>query len=130
MHDRLLPFTDLPHDDPSANALAGLDLGERFRFWRGKSGRRYVFSVFGLSDHPAFEHAVAIAVHHKPQHRRRAVWIGIMAGADWPALATAAAYAGCDEVHLHLLAADDSRRAGVVQDLDPHGRRRKLPGVR
>src|SRR5260221_7800124 len=44
-------------------ALAGGGLAHQFHAWRGRSGRRYVFSVFPIDarDVPEFEDAVVIA---------------------------------------------------------------------
>ena len=68
-----------PADAPSNTALASLaggDLEERFHAWRGRSGRRYICSVFPV-DHraadaglPEFAEAIVIAV--RAGHRRRA----------------------------------------------------------
>lgn len=127
MNLRVNPSDDDLEVDVGSSALTGLDVAERFNFWRGQSGRRYVFSVFRLEDHPPFEQAVAVLVQRKPHHRRRALWIGRLAGEDWSSVLDLAVAADADEVHLHLLAADEPARLAVVKDLDPHGRRAALP---
>ena len=51
-HSAAVPLSRPVAGAPSAAPLAGLagtDLSRRFRHWRGKSGRRHLFSVFPLS---------------------------------------------------------------------------------
>ena len=107
--------------------LAGSELARQFRYWRGRSGRRYLFSIFPLpptrrdiADVPAFENAVLLAV---------AGGLGaggtILAAIDadrWPdpgaVLPLAEAVAGgADELHVHLLTCDAAERAAIRFDL-------------
>ena len=43
-------------------ALAGGALAHRFHAWRGRSGRRYIFSVYALGECPDYAGAVIAAV--------------------------------------------------------------------
>ncbi len=71
-----------PADDASNNSLASLaggDLAERFHSWRGRSGRRYICSVFRVEHHtedaglPDFAAAIVIAVKTDAAGNRKVV---------------------------------------------------------
>ena len=69
-------------------------LAERFRFWRGASGRRYVCSVFSPQTAPAYETSVALHVRRTPGGP---VVVAVQAGND------ARPVPAADEVHIHLV---------------------------
>ncbi len=107
--------------------LAGTDLSRRFCYWRGSSGRRYLFSVFPLGQGrcadrcPRFEQAVVVAVAHRRDGDRQILFIGetgrhpdlfFEGGRLHRAIA-----AGANEIHVHLLAEDVRARAAIVRDL-------------
>ncbi|HEX4765497.1 MAG TPA: hypothetical protein VH414_04390 [Lichenihabitans sp.] len=113
-------------DAPLAG-LAGSGLAERFRYWCGASGRRYLFSVFpvdgrrGLDDCPFYADSVVMAVLRQADGRRRILHAGdtgplpeVVFGGVTLAAAVAA---GANEIHLHLLASDATARAAIVADL-------------
>lgn len=97
-------------------------LGERrFTAWRGRSGRRYVASVFQLSDDHAlgFTDAVLLAISGD----RR-----VIAARDSGPFGVEAALtrwrqsvqdAGACEIHVHLLAEDRVSRRAALLDLMP-----------
>ena len=114
------------HDQALAG-LAGSSVADRFRAWRGASGRRYVFSVFrldrgGVSEaFPDVESAVVIAAQRGDGAERRLLWVrqtgpdarAFLIGSDVAALA---ARGGC-ELHLHFLAGSPAERDAIVADL-------------
>ncbi len=79
-----------------------------FRAWRGRSGRRYVVSVYRPEAVPAHDGAVLIAVRRDAGGVRRIVGVGIEGTV--PACAP-------DEIHVHLLAGTAIARAAVAADL-------------
>ena len=79
--------------------------------WLGLSGRRYVVSVYAPASVPDYSDAVLIAVSRDRQGGRRILAIGT--GAPEPL----AAMAGCDEIHVHLLARDAGDKARLLADL-------------
>ena len=113
-------------DAPLAG-LAESGLAERFRYWCGASGRRYLFSVFpvdgrhGLDDCPPYADSVMVAVLRQADGRRRilhAADTGPLPEVVFGGAALAAAVAaGANEIHLHLLAPDVAARASIVADL-------------
>ena len=115
-----------PSDAPLAG-LAGTDLSRRFRHWRGESGRRYLFSVFPLApsvhgeEVPRFADAVVMAVARDATGERRILAIdetGALPELFYEsARLRAAAAAGADEVHVHLLSDTAASRMAVVADL-------------
>ena len=83
-------------------------LAERFRFWRGASGRRYVCSVFSPQTVPAYETSVALHVRRAPGGP---VVVAVRAGSD-PRPVPAA-----DEVHIHLVRDEADWLARAIADL-------------
>jgi hypothetical protein len=108
-------------------SLAGGALAARFHAWHGRSGRRYVCSVFpakpaepdfGLPD---FGEAVVIAAAFKGDDTRGLVSIcqceaGAKPGARESFIAQALA-AGAAEWHVHLLAAGMMQRRALLADI-------------
>ena len=83
-------------------------LAERFRFWRGASGRRYVCSVFSPQAAPAYETSVALHVRRTPGGP---VVVAIRAGSD------ARPVPAADEVHIHLMRDEAEGLARALADL-------------
>ena len=97
-------------------------LGERrFTAWRGRSGRRYVASIFAIGDGHAlgFTDAVLLAVSadRRILAARDSGPFGIEAALTrWQ---QAVAQAGASEIHVHLLAEDGITRRAALLDLMP-----------
>ena len=108
-----------PADDGRLAALADGSLAAQFRYWRGASGRRYVFSVYDKVSCPAYDHAVLIAVTKEASGRRQIVFIADTGALPELVVAEAIRVAGggAVELHTHLLAASAVARAEVVADL-------------
>jgi hypothetical protein len=93
----------------------------RFTAWRGRSGRRYVASVFAIDDTHAlgFTDAVLLAVSSDRRviAARDSGPFGIEAALGrWQRSVTAA---GACEIHVHLLAEDGMSRRAALLDLMP-----------
>ncbi|CAN7550120.1 hypothetical protein LJR090_004641 [Bosea sp. LjRoot90] len=93
----------------------------RFTAWRGRSGRRYVASVFAVQDGHAlgFSDVVLLAVSpdRKIVAARDSGPFGIDAALTrWR---DAVAMAGASEIHVHLLAEDSASRRAALCDLMP-----------
>ena|SRR5579883_439717 len=114
-------------DNRELAALAGKALACRFRYWRGASGRRYVFSVYDPASCPAYEDVVLIAAAVTESGERRI--LSIVDTGALPELAVArargiaASPATRIECHVHLLAGSRAERAAAIDDLRPAGRR-------
>ncbi|KRE09769.1 hypothetical protein ASE63_04385 [Bosea sp. Root381] len=114
--DRQMPTA---HEMPM-RSTAGL-VGRRFTAWRGRSGRRYVASVFALGDEHAlgFTDAVLLAVSEDRRilAARDSGPFGVEAALTrWQ---QAVARAGASEIHVHLLAEDGISRRAALLDLMP-----------
>jgi hypothetical protein len=92
------------------SAATEIGLAERFHAWRGRSGRRYVVSVYPAGSAPDYPDAVVLHVVRRGG-RRQIASLGLASRGAVPP--------GVDEIHLHLLAQDDGARAGVIADLGP-----------
>lgn len=120
---------DLTTEQPAAKAGAcempmrsAATLGERrFTAWRGRSGQRYVASVFAVGDDHAlgFTDAVLLAVSadRRILAARESGPFGVEAALRrWQ---RAVAVAGAAEIHVHLLAEDGVSRRAALLDLMP-----------
>ena len=80
----------------------------RFHFWTGASGKRYVHTVYELLDCPALPAANYILVRREPGARRKVLSIGRVGNAaaslNLAEIRQRGAELGADEVHVHLLA--------------------------
>ncbi|MBB3973978.1 hypothetical protein [Hansschlegelia beijingensis] len=103
-----------PADDGPALAAKELNFEDRYRVWRGRSGRRYLVTVMPLGEAVAVENGVLLLVALDGAGERRVVWAG-ETGASLPGLAVAP---GAQlEAHVHLLAGSAGRRAEALADL-------------
>ncbi len=80
----------------------------RFHFWTGASGKRYVHTVYELLDCPALPAANYILVRREAGARRKILSIGRVgntaASLNLAEIRQRGAELGADEVHVHLLA--------------------------
>ncbi len=97
------------------------DVRERFHFWCGASGQRYVHTIYSLVDCPALPASNYILVKRDASGRRSVLSIGRI-GHDAPTLNLAeirqrGAELGANEVHIHLLAGSAKQSKLVEFDL-------------
>lgn len=109
--------------------LSGGALASRFHSWRGRSGERYVFTVYPVDREdisaglPDLDSAVVIGVAF--DGRRERVRVAIFE-AGWgdgrltrgDSAIEAALAAGAREWHVHLLATSAEARRAVIRDLE------------
>jgi hypothetical protein len=105
----------------SLAALAGMPISSRFCSWKGRSGRRYVFSVYPASECPAFCGAILIAAVRDAKGRRRVLSVRETGAFPEPSVASARrelkAFGAAGELHLHLLARSPEERTAALGDL-------------
>lgn len=104
----------------SAKLPDDLGLGERFWYWRGASGRSYIHSIYPAGGCPPLPGAVYVAVKNSGGYREvlavgrfACCWDGSLGGFEASRLLPAEA----DEIHVHLLARDNSAANAVLDDL-------------
>lgn len=99
---------------PEPVRLAGY--GYRFRYWRGASGRRYLFSA--VPSETLVDFSSVVVIHAEPvadgRLRARALFT---VGADGQADGSMPKRVPGDKVFVHFLAPSDAERAHVVEDL-------------
>lgn len=94
------------------------EFSDRFWFWNGASGQRYIHSVYHHDDCPPLPGAIFIEVIRMADGTRKALRAGRFAPFwDMPMHAAARLDDHCREVHVHLLADGDSDAARVLDDL-------------
>lgn len=107
---------------PEQNALeGGADFTERFHFWTGASGRRYVHTIYSLIDCPEIPAGNYVLVRREGRGRRSVLAVGRVES-DAPSLNLAelrqkGALLGANEVHVHLLAGSPKHSLMVELDL-------------
>jgi len=94
---------------------------DRFQFWSGASGRRYVHTVYDLLDCPEIPAANFLLVHRDVSGHRAVLAIGHLkhraASLNLAEIRHRAARLGANEVHIHLLAPSAHERCMVELDL-------------
>lgn len=98
-----------------------IERNDRFHFWSGASGQRYVHTVYNLLDCPEIPAANFLLVHRDASGRRTVLAIGHLkhssASLNLAELRHRGARLGANEVHVHLLAASAQDRRIVELDL-------------
>ena len=97
------------------------ELMQRFQFWTGASGHRYVHTIYTLLDCPAITTGNVILVRRNEDGQRTALDVGVL-GPDSPSLNLAeirhrGAMMGANEVHVHLLAESHRDAQRIAFDL-------------
>jgi hypothetical protein len=100
---------------------AAAHLTDRFHFWGGASGERYVHTVYSLVDCPEVPQGNFILVHRDAEGRRAVLATGHLTR-ECPSLNLAelrqrGARLGANEVHIHLLASTAQQRRRIELDL-------------
>ena len=98
-------------------SLIGAD---RFVFWRGASGKRYLCTIYDVDHVPDYAEVVALFVRRCLGGSRMAVHVEQVEApftADRLSLLGKARELGLDEVHLHFLAGTPPERRRVLFDL-------------
>src|SRR6185503_4674161 len=94
---------------------------ERFRFWSGASGKRYVHSIYNLLECPELPPANFVLVRRDGDGRRAVMAIGRLTNASMTLnlaeLRQRGAQLGANEVHVHLLAAGPEQAKMIEFDL-------------
>ncbi len=103
--------------EPAADSVRASE-ANRFHFWTGASGTRYVHTIYDLLECPALPAANYILVSRAPGTRRKVLSIGRVRHSA-PSLNLAeirqkGAELGADEVHVHLLA-NSAKLARLVE---------------
>jgi hypothetical protein len=109
---------DIAQDAVTASTAYAPRVSERFHFWSGASGQRYVHTVYSLLDCPALPAANYVLVRRDASGLCHALSVG-RASDEAPSLNLAqirqhGANLGATEVHIHLLAGT-SRQGKLVE---------------
>ena len=111
-------FVLMMHGHPlSATLPEDSGLGERFWYWRGASGQRYIHSIYSPEHCPPLPGAVFVVVKTSGG-QRRALGVGrfdLEGRISGAGLATG--LAAEVEIHVHLLARDEDAARHVLRDL-------------
>ncbi len=99
---------------------AGMELedefSDRFWFWTGLSGKRYIHSIYSAKNCPPLPGAIYVVARRLDSDNRVPVRMGRFSPLwDFP-LPVNADDSGC-EIHVHLLAGDEIQTACVFDDL-------------
>ena len=108
------PTLAAPEDVGLALVAREGEFQDRYRVWRGRSGRRYLVTVMPLSEAVRVENGVVLLVALEPGGGREIVWAGLSGDMLPGLMLTPAAQL---EAHVHLLAAQPARRQAALEDL-------------
>lgn len=96
-------------------------LAQRFHFWSGASGRRYVHTIYSLVECPAIPPGNYVLVHRDDEGRRLVLAIGRVGNAaaslNLAEIRRRGAELGANEVHVHLLAPNAKLSRLIETDL-------------
>jgi hypothetical protein len=94
---------------------------DRFWYWRGASGKKYIHSVYGLEDCPPLPGALFVAVRRQGDLRTvmalgrfMPFWDGVMEGRSLERLHAS----GVNEIHVHLMAKSPEHCESILADLE------------
>ena len=96
--------------------------GDRFWYWQGVSGRRYIHTVYPLRACPPLPGAVFVAVK-RIGTLRVVLGLGILSDA-----AELRLHRGCDEIHVHLLSGSRAEAEAILSDLEAGIAAMEAPG--
>jgi hypothetical protein len=99
----------------SINFPQGSGDNERFWYWRGASGKKYIHSVYAADACPPLPGAIYVAVR-RIGHLRTIIAVGRFSP-FWDRAFSDYANMDADEIHVHLLARDNSAADAVLSDL-------------
>ena len=93
---------------------------DRFCYWHGASGKKYIHSVYGLEDCPPLPGAIYVAVRRQGDLRTvmglgrfLPLWDGVLSGRSLDRLRAS----GVNEIHVHLMAKSVEQYESVLADL-------------
>ena len=106
----------LIHGSPIAiNFPHGSHDNERFWYWRGRSGKKYIHSVYAGDACPPLPGAIYVAVR-RIGSLRTVIAMGRFSP-FWDGTSSELAGVDADEIHVHLLARDNSAAEAILNDL-------------
>lgn len=113
-------MTTTTKNDP-AKASGASELMQRFQFWTGASGQRYVHTIYTLLDCPGLSTGNIILARRDEDGQRTVLDICTL-GLNSPSLNLAeirqrGATLGANEVHVHLLADSEREAKRIAFDL-------------
>ena len=100
----------------SASAELESEFSDRFWFWTGLSGKRYIHSVYSTENCPPLPGAIYVMVRRLESGTRVPVRMGRFSPL-WDFPLPAEMTDGACEIHVHLLAGDESQTVHVYDDL-------------
>jgi hypothetical protein len=111
----MISGTPLTVDIPSDPAFK-----DRFWYWRGVSGKKYIHSVYAVEDCPPLPGAIYVAVRRQGNLRTvmalgrfMPFWDNVVTGRSLARLHAA----GVNEIHVHLLAKSPDQCEVILADL-------------
>ena len=94
-------------------------------YWHGRSGRKYIHTIYSFAAWPGHSNANILLVRRDSTDKREIIWAGQTG--DIPGLTTdygvldRARKSGANEIHVHLLGDDELMRQCIVEDLAHDG---------
>jgi len=101
------------------STAAALGLGEKFQYWHGASGRRYLFTAIPVDSVDEYRKAVVVLAHKGRRQAQKIVWIGEIDGRGNRHGHKLVRRSGQpNHAYIHLLAGGREERDAVIADLE------------
>jgi len=94
---------------------------ERFCYWQGQSGKRYLFTKVNLEDLPNFANCLLLLAHGSETNESHLHWIGNIEDFTPQAFVDLSDQQfGALAAYIHLLAYSETERQDIIMDLANH----------
>ncbi len=106
--------------DGIPEAAKAIGLNERFLYWRGASGKRYLFTAVAIDSIDDFREAVVLFVSNARKRTPRVLWVGAVdeGGIEKADSLSRRKYRlPIKRAFIHLLASNPDDRRAVIDDL-------------
>jgi hypothetical protein len=92
-------------------------IGGKFHYWTGASGENYLHTIFKTGSCPILPGASYMAIRRESSGTMKVLGAGVIDDDAHDFAALLANPGSADEIHLHLLAADEENARAVIDDL-------------
>jgi acetoacetate decarboxylase len=108
-------------EDGRPTTTANTEFGDKFRYWKGSSGKRYLFSSIPLAKMKEFQSGILILTRIKMCSETDILWVGTVNQGQLKQIAGQMTYhqamAEAQEANIHLLHDKDGDEAAIIDDI-------------
>ncbi len=101
----------------TAELAPDLGLADRFWYWQGASGRKYIHTIYEPGNCPPLPGAIYVGVRREGAARRAVILGRFLAPSGFGVAQPLFSGLDLDEIHVHLLARDPASASDILADL-------------